>query len=434
MTSPDPALARAWALLEAGRTEHALSELARVPAALVDDPAVASARAEALGRLERWDEAARAARQGLAAAGPDAALFSQLGYALYALGDHPGSELAYLNGLHEDPHHVPLLCRYAMLCLAANQLGKATGLLALAAEEDPHHPLVYFVRFQEAFVRRGNRAAERVSREYLAAYPDSASARATHGFAASQMGRTATAYTSFRQAVAAEPADPDYAEAARQARINAHPLLLPLRPMYRLGVVRTWMVAAGVILGTRLLELDVLHGIAAVGWLCYVAYSWVAPPLVNRLVPGASIGARPGYTAVQWILGVVVLAVGLICAGPSWPDLGPQVGAAQGDGTPGTIVIYERGCGLRGCAWYGDFTSDDGRVIRRQVGIREGVPETARPGDRVAALDTGGIRNVYPPTGSTQWRTTAVYAGAGTLVVLAWIVIFPVMTLIRRRS
>jgi hypothetical protein len=55
-------------------------------------------------------------------------------------------------------------------------------------------------------------------------------------------------------------------------------------------------------------------------------------------------------------------------------------------------------------------------------------------GDRVPAIDAGGGRTVFAPTGSTQWHYTAVFAGTGTLVVSAWIVIFPVMTLIHRRS
>jgi tetratricopeptide (TPR) repeat protein len=432
MTAPDPALARAWALLDAGRTEQALDELARVPAALADDPHVLSARAEALLRLERWIEAAAAARHGLAAAGPDAALFAQLGQALYALGDHQGAEHAYLNGLREEPHDVLLLCRYALLCLAANQVPKAAGLLALAAEEDPNHPMVYIVRIQTAFVNGGNRAAERVSREYLAAYPESASARAMHGFTTSHLGRTTAAYESFRQAVAAEPTDPDYAEAARQARINAHPLLIPLRPMYRLGVVRTWLIAAGVIVGSRLLGLESAYRIAAVVWLAYAAYSWVVPPLVSRMVPGAGVGARRGYTPFQWVLGVVVLLIALSCAGLAVPDVGPDLRAARGNGVSGTMVLREKACG--DCPWHGDFTSADGELVRRNVTMREGMPADARPGDRVPAIDTGADDSVFPPTGSTQWRSTSAFAVGSGIVVVAWIIIFPVMTLLNRRS
>lgn len=283
---PDPAVARAWALLEAGRPEQALDQLARVPAALAEDPSVFAARAEALVRTERWAEAATVARHGLAATGPDPGLFAQLGLALCELGDHPSAEGAYLNGLREDPHDVQLLCRYAQLCLVANQVEKATGLLGLAAEEDPGHPMVYVVRIQAAWVRGGDRAAERASREFLGAYPDIAVARAMHGFTASVRGRTGTAFASFRQAVAAEPTDPDYAEAAREARIAAHPLLLPLRPVYRLGAIRTWLLAAGVIVGLRLLGQREVAGIAGVVWLGYVGYSWLVPLLVRRLVPG----------------------------------------------------------------------------------------------------------------------------------------------------
>jgi hypothetical protein len=363
-------------------------------------------------------------------------MLGQLGVALSELGEYPAAERAYLDGLRDDPLSVHLLCRYALLCLVANQVEKAAGLVELATAVDPHHPMVYFARIQTAFVRGGDRAAERVSREFLGLYPDSAMARAMHGAAAARLGRTVTAFASFRQAVAAEPADPYYAEAAREARINAHPLLLPLRPMYRLGVVRTWMVAVVVIVGSRLLGWPAVSGAAGVVWLLYAGYSWVAPSLVQRIVPETGVGApaRRGYTLRQWIVGAVVLAIALGCAGFAGPDIGPQVRAARGDGTLGTVVLRHRACGTSDCGWYGDFYSDDGSTVRRYITIEEGVPAGAKVLDQVRAIDTGAPDVVFPATGSSKWRSTAAFLLGSALVVVAWIVIFPVTTLIRRRS
>ncbi|MBW3534460.1 MAG: O-antigen ligase family protein, partial [Gemmatimonadetes bacterium] len=62
---------------EQGRCDHAL-------------------RAAALGTLERWREAADAARAGLAASGPNPVLLGQLGKARHELGDLPGAERALL--------------------------------------------------------------------------------------------------------------------------------------------------------------------------------------------------------------------------------------------------------------------------------------------------------------------------------------------------
>jgi tetratricopeptide (TPR) repeat protein len=433
-TAPDPALARAWALLDAGRPEQALDQLARVPAALVEDPGVVIARAEALVRLERWKEAARAARQGLVAAGPDPNLLGLLGLALGAMGDYPAAERAYLDGLREAPHHVYLLCRYALLCLVANQVEKATELTDLAAAIDPHHPMVYVARIETAFVRGGDRAAERASREFLALYPDSATALAMHGATAARRGRTTTAFASMRQAVAAEPTDPHYAEAAREARVNAHPLLVPLRPMYRLGVLPTWAAAAGVIVGSRLLAFETVAGTATVLWLLYVTYSWVAPPLVQRIVPGTEPGARPGYTLLQWILGVVVLAIAAGALATSAPDLDPQLRASRGDGIQGNLVLRHWNCNSGDCTWYGDFYGDDGSHVRRYIAIHEGVPAGAKVLDQLRAVDVGASDRVFPATGSTQWRSTGAFVLGSALVIVAWIAVFPIMALIRRRS
>lgn len=276
--------ARARLLIEAHRPEQALAELGRLPAESTGSAEAFYLRATALLELERWVDAADAARRGLAAGGPNPTLLGQLGTALRELGDYPMAERALLDALALAPSDAYLLCRYAQLCLGAGQVDKAAKLLARAMEQDPHAPIVYATRVQLAYGRGDDREAERISSEFLGAYPDHPMALALRGFTSAQRGRVGESYESFRQAAAARPADPDYAEAAWEVRVYAHPLLRPLRPLYRLGTVKSWLLAVGIMLGLRAVGLRPLAALFGLFWLAYCVYSWLAPPLVRRMV------------------------------------------------------------------------------------------------------------------------------------------------------
>lgn len=430
----DDGFARAAMLIEVDRPQQALDALARLPAALADDPRAFGLRADALLALERWAEAADAARRGLAAGGPDPRLLGSLGNALDALGDYPAAERTYLDALALDPSNPVLLCWYALLCILVEQRDKASRLLALAVDEAPDHPIVYLTRIELAHANGDDRTAERVSGEFLGRYPDNAAALALHGRSAAMRGRMVAAYRSLRQAVAADPTEPRFAEAAMEARVNAHPLLIPLRPLYRIGPLKGWLIAVVVILGLR--ALDQLPAAALVGglWLLYSAYSWIAPSLVRRLVGTPAAAPAPVRARVRrWVVGAVVLVVALGCVGFTGMDLGPAVRAARGDGHRGTIVLTEKDCDRRGCDWSGDFTSDDGSVVFRGAAMQDGVPTGAKVGDELPALHTGARDGVYPVTGSDEWIYIALIFALGIVVVLGWIVMFPVMALLSRR-
>ncbi|MCI4064414.1 tetratricopeptide repeat protein [Micromonospora sp. R77] len=285
MTTAEEQLTRVFGLLELNRPEQALHELARLPTPLATGRPAYRLRAAALTALDRWDEVADVARQGLAEVGPDSELLGRLGAALRHQGALAPAERALLDALALDPQDPWLLCQYADLCVTVGQIDKGGRLLGRAAELAPDDPAVHAGRVQLAYARGDDRTAERLAREFLGRHPDHPSALAVHGGLAAQRGRIGAAHRSFRQAVAHDPEDPDYAEAAWETRVYAHPLLLPLRPLYRLGI-RLWLIAVGSIALLNLLGLPVVAFAVAITWLVYCVWSWIAPPLVRRLVRG----------------------------------------------------------------------------------------------------------------------------------------------------
>jgi predicted Zn-dependent protease len=275
-------LTRAHLLLQANRPEQALDELGRLPTDETISPIAFELRAVALLRLERWAEAADAARRGLAG-GPDPDLLGHLGAALTQLGEYPLAERALLDGLAIAPQDPRLLCYYASLCLKVNQTDKAAKLLDRAAAIAPHESLVYAVRIQLAFARGDDKLAKRISEEYVAEYPEAAHAHALYGQSAHNRGQIAEAYLSLRRASANDPTDQDYAKAAITARAYVHPLLLPLRPLYRLGPVKVWLTVVATILVLRGIGAPGLAGLLGLTWFAYCVYSWIVPPIVRRL-------------------------------------------------------------------------------------------------------------------------------------------------------
>ncbi|MBO4207565.1 tetratricopeptide repeat protein [Micromonospora echinofusca] len=286
MTAPEHRhLDRVAALLDLGRPEQALAELGRLPAGPAGDIRAFRLRAAALTELDRWAEVADTARYGLGQ-GPDAELLGRLGLALRHLGQYPSAERALLDALALAPHSAWLLTQYADLCLLVGQTTKAESLVARAAAADPVSPAVYASRYQLAYATGDRRGAEQVAREFLGRYPEHPSALALHGLAAAGRGRMGVASRSLGQAVAQDPTGAAAAEAAWETRVYAHPLLLPLRPLYRLGMFPTWLIAVGTLLVLNLLGWAPAALAAALCWAAYCVYSWVAPPIVRRLVLG----------------------------------------------------------------------------------------------------------------------------------------------------
>jgi hypothetical protein len=86
-----------------------------------------------------------------------------------------------------------------------------------------------------------------------------------------------------RRAAALDPSIGIHAEAARDAATSMHPLLLPLWPIYRFGQGPVWLGGVAVLLGLRALDVPgTIALVVVVIWLAFVAYSWIAPPLLER--------------------------------------------------------------------------------------------------------------------------------------------------------
>jgi tetratricopeptide (TPR) repeat protein len=270
--------------IEIGRPEEALASLATL-----DSEAAATAEARRLRGfaflgVEDFDRAAEQASDGLADDPGAIDLLFLLSLAEERRGRLGEAEAAILAALEQDSDDPELLCQYADVLMRGGQLDKAERVLDAAAGSDPDSPDVLAGRQALAYLRGDNREARRLSEELLALDPESVRGRRMLGMFDFNRGRAASAAEHFGEAVRYDPTVEQYAADAREARRMArNPLWWPTLFFARAGVVGSWIGAMAVIFGLRAAGATSAAGIAAIAWFLLCVWSWVVPPILNRL-------------------------------------------------------------------------------------------------------------------------------------------------------
>ena len=270
--------------IKIGRPEMALQSLATLDGETAATPEAHQLRGFAFVGTEEYERAAEEANAGLEDDPGDIALLYLLSVAeehRYRLEQAEGAILA---ALEQNADDVELLCQYARVLMRGRELGKAERVLDAAAGSDPDSVEVLGARQSLAYLRGNDRLAKRLSKELLARDPESISGHRMLGVFDFNRGRARSAATRFGEAVRQDPTDESYAADAREARAMARsPLWWPTRFFLRTGVVGSWLTAMAVIFGLGALGYGTAAGIAAIVWLGLCVWSWVVPPILNRL-------------------------------------------------------------------------------------------------------------------------------------------------------
>ncbi|HEX8053885.1 MAG TPA: tetratricopeptide repeat protein [Thermoleophilaceae bacterium] len=276
------ALRMAEYYLEINRPEEALHALDSSGVAL-EEPGAWLIRGTALFALERHDEAGKAAEEGLREDPDDVWLLHLLSIAKEALGDLAASERAILAALELEPDIPGLYTQYADLLMRAGQLDKAHAVIERAAALDPEDLSVLRARMSYAYVTGKAREGEKWSRKMLELEPEHPGAHGMLGVFKIEQGSVIGAREHYETAVALDPSSPDAREATIEIRTATHPAMLPARALDRLGVAGSWVAAVIVITALRSVSPGA-GAVAGITWVTFCVYTWVAPPIVRRLV------------------------------------------------------------------------------------------------------------------------------------------------------
>ncbi|GAA1791861.1 hypothetical protein HC028_01300 [Planosporangium flavigriseum] len=127
-------------------------------------------------------------------------------------------------------------------------------------------------------------------------------------------------------------------------------------------------------------------------------------------------------TAIGVAFGAVMGIGGLVLTVPEWR-------AAHGAGRTGTFTLTEpMSCDRwqpprQRCGWFGDFVSDDGKVVRQGMELDGGLPPGAKVGDTLEARDTGSLAQIYPLKAAPSWKGSAGFAAGGFGICLVCLLV-----------
>jgi tetratricopeptide (TPR) repeat protein len=270
--------------IQIGRPERALESLSRLDLDETIGGEALLLRGYALLAMERYDDAADAARDGLEVEPGSPELLYLLSHAEAArdrLGDAEAAVLAALAVTPEDPE---LLAHYGELLMRGNVLDKAERVLDAAAEADPDSLRVLEKRITLAYLYGRDREAKELSEQLLAIEPESVRGRQMLGVFAFNRGNVRSAARHYGEAVRANPEDDGMARQARSVRAMArNPLWWPTLLLVPLGPAGSWVAAIGLGLTLDAAGASTAAGIVLMVWVALCAWSWIVPPILNRL-------------------------------------------------------------------------------------------------------------------------------------------------------
>lgn len=279
----DRGLTLARHFLEIGQPARAIEHLDRAAGAAELGPEHWHLRAWALTALDRHDAAREAITTGLASAPGDVDLLLALCDSHARTGDLEGAERAVLAALREEPGNPILLARYARLAAQGGQIEKATRLVEAAAELDPEEAYVTRTRALISHVAGDDRHAAAQARELLEADPEDTFAHRVLGNVMIERGDVRGADRHLSSAARLD-ADENTVEALREVRLHRHWALLPLWPFQRFGTIASWIGAILITKGLGLAGLETASFVFALAYLALCVYSWVAPPILRRVI------------------------------------------------------------------------------------------------------------------------------------------------------
>lgn len=271
--------------LSVGQADRALSALdgAGVDP---DDPGLLWLRGAALFDLGEHAEAADVASRGLTIQPESTDLLWLLAVADAQLGRLADAESAILAALEIEPDSPDFLCTYADVLARAGQFEKAERLVGEAAKIAPDDSSVVSARIDLAYLRGDNKQLEKLTRDLLARDPESMRGHQMMGLLMLRKGAASDSLRHWSEVVRYDPQSEASYESAMAAKVASHPLMFPLRPLHRVGVIQSWVAVVVTISLLRTAGAQAVAGVLGLTWFLYCVYSWVVPPMVERRVRG----------------------------------------------------------------------------------------------------------------------------------------------------
>jgi Tfp pilus assembly protein PilF len=276
VTTLDQQLALAAHYLEVGRPGEALRVLGDMPSEMVAQPEYWLIRAGAYFGLDDWEEGAEAAQRGLALDPEETDLLNILALCQLENDQEGPADKTLFRALAIEPENPVLLANRALVLARMQEFPEARALIDKAVGLAPWSAHVATVRVQVAMLAR-DPGVQRLVDELLAQDPENEVAHALQGNLAARNNEYVAASRAFDEAARLAPTDAGIVGTARQARVAAHPLLAPLRVIWRVGWLPARIVMIALFVGLSAAGFHTLAELVFAAWLALLVFSWTAP-------------------------------------------------------------------------------------------------------------------------------------------------------------
>jgi Flp pilus assembly protein TadD len=276
VTTVHQQLALAGHYLGVGRPDETLRILDDAPSEALAEPAYWLMRARANFGLDRYPEGVEASQRGLALDPEDTDLLNILALCQLEGGHEGDADRTLYRALAIEPENPTLLANRALVLARAQEFAEARTLVEQAVTLAPWSTHAAQVRAQVAMLA-GDPGAKRLVEELLAQDPENEVAHALQGNLASRNKQYVAASRAFDEAARLDPANENLVGTARRARVAAHPLLAPLRVIWRVGWFPARVILLVVYLGLLAAGFHTLATVVIVAWLGLLVFSWTAP-------------------------------------------------------------------------------------------------------------------------------------------------------------
>jgi tetratricopeptide (TPR) repeat protein len=284
--TPEQVMHQVEVLLERRRTSQARALLKPALAAHPDHTGLLLQSAWTDYLEDRNDEALTTVRQVLLAEPKDQSarlLYFEL---LLESGDNAEAERVIIELLREYPEHAHYYGRYAQLMLKTLNIGKSHQLALEGLKYDPDNTECLGAQTICDFIERPGGTTSQGLQQLLVRHPQSARTLLLVVVALDQRGDRREALSIARELLRAQPDNESLVDTVKQLKLATHWTMWPLWPVMRFGwtaSVVIWLLAVFGLNALRRSDPE-LAGTVGLVFLGYVAYSWIWPPLLKRLL------------------------------------------------------------------------------------------------------------------------------------------------------
>lgn len=190
------------------------------------------------------------------------------------------AERALTTAIELAPEDPTLRAHLALTFACAKSFNAAFLAIGRALRLAPDDIGVLRVRAQVAYLAEDPETPTYVD-DLLARAPDDQTGHALRGMVQAGRKDFVRAARALREAARLDPSATGVAAAARETAILAHPILAPVRPIWRFGRWRVYFIVLAVSMFLASTGHSTIRAGLAVVWLTIIVLSWTAPPILR---------------------------------------------------------------------------------------------------------------------------------------------------------